>query len=221
MRLRHIPGAAEAVAAHPLVFDEQSAPCYRGRWQEAFAAETAVGEPARRPSLHLEIGMGRGRFLLAAAAADPRVNFLGLEKREEVILQALERIKNKQPPANLRILWLDASRLPEIFGPGEVEHIYLHFPDPWPKARHAKRRLTAEGFLAIYRAIMAPGGMLTLKTDNAQLFAWSQETFAADRWQALRIVENVPQEEAGIASEYEGRYRRQGKPIYLAEWRIK
>ncbi|NLF79601.1 MAG: tRNA (guanosine(46)-N7)-methyltransferase TrmB [Clostridia bacterium] len=221
MRLRHIPGAAEAVAAHPLVFDEQAALRQKGRWHQAFAADNEAEPAEGLLPLHLEIGMGRGRFLLAAAAADPRINFLGLEKREEIVLQALERIKNKRQPANLRILWLDVCRLPEIFAPGEVEHIYLHFPDPWPKARHAKRRLTAPGFVAVYRAIMAPGGILTLKTDNAPLFAWSQETFAADQWQALRIEESIAQEETGIVSEYEGRYRRQGKPIYLAEWRIK
>jgi tRNA (guanine-N7-)-methyltransferase len=208
MRLRHIPGAAAAVAASELVVDEQSAPQLKGRWQEVFANPQPI---------HLEIGMGRGRFLLAAAMAYHELNFLGLEKREEVIMQALERMK--QPPPNLRLLWLDAARLAEVFSPGELEHIYLNFPDPWPKARHAKRRLTAPGFLAFYREILAPGGVLTLKTDNAALFEWSQESFQQAGWQALRLAADLPQEQAGISSEYERRYRRQGKPIYLGEWR--
>ncbi len=212
MRLRHIPGAAEAVAASPLVYDEKKASDHRGKWRELFV------NGADAP-LHLEIGMGRGRFLLAKALAEPNVDFLGLELRAEMIMEALER--TEEPPANLRFLWLNAALLTELFAPGEIDRIYLNFPDPWPKSRHAKRRLTAESFLRQYEQILAEDGELCFKTDNADLFRWSLWSFQEAGWQEISSTTDQPWEEAGVISEYETRYRRKGIPICCGKWRKK
>lgn len=208
MRLRHIEGAAEAVAANQRVIGEQEAPDWRGKWQQLFAAE-------KRP-IHLEIGMGRGRFIIASAAACPDISFIGLELREEVIMQALERYG--ELPDNLRILWLNAAMLEEVFAPGEVERIYLNFPDPWPKNRHYKRRLTWNDYLLKYQHILTAGGSLRFKTDNRQLFDWSVERFSENGWLQQLLSYDLPLEDAGVISEYEARYRRRGLPIYCGQW---
>lgn len=208
MRLRHIAGAAEFVAAHPQVIQEQQALSLPGQWPEVFA---------NSHPLHLEIGMGRGRFLLSAAQAEPQINFIGLELCEEVIMQALQRYQ--QLPENIRILWLNAQLLDQVFAPGEIAKIYLNFPDPWPKNRHAKRRLTWDDYLQKYRRVLAAAGTLRFKTDNPQLFDWSRARFAANGWEPLTLSHDLPLEESGIISEYEARYRRLGQPICCGEWR--
>lgn len=208
MRLRHIPGAADAVADCKAAFDQQGAPGLKGRWREHFANT--------RP-IHLEIGMGRGHFLLASALAHPELNFIGLELREEMIMQALERIDTLPP--NIRFLWLNAQMIGEVFAEGEIAAIYLNFPDPWPKARHAKRRLTAASYLQQYGRILKDDGIVRFKTDNPELFAWSVESFKAEGWQVLNLSPDLPLAESGIISEYETRYRRLGQPIFFGEWR--
>lgn len=208
MRLRHIEGAAEFVANNERVIEEQEALALPGHWQELFANE--------RP-LHLEIGMGRGRFIMASAAAYPQFNFVGLELCEEVIMQALQRYG--ELPENVRILWGNAKLLSQIFAPGEVARLYLNFPDPWPKNRHAKRRLTWDDYLQQYQHILDDEGTLRFKTDNPQLFDWSVARFAANGWEALALSHDLPLEDAGIISEYETRYRRYGQPICCGEWK--
>ena len=210
MRLRHIPGAAEAVAASPFVLDEKEGQEHRGHWRELFGNDAP---------LHLEIGMGRGMFILAQAAANPDIDFIGLELREEMIMEALERVE--AIPVNLRFLWVNAGVLPELFAPGEVDRIYLNFPDPWPKSRHAKRRLTAGSFLQQYADILSADGILRFKTDNADLFHWSRNSFSENGWEELSCTFDQPREEAGIISEYETRYRRKGIPICCGQWRKK
>ncbi len=203
MRLRNIPAAKEFVAQSPLALDEAAALAKAGAWRFAF--------PNQGP-LHLEIGAGRGRFLAESALASPDLNFLGLELREEMIMQALAKLASA--PANLLFLWMNAARLGEVFAPGEVDLIYLNFPDPWPKARHAKRRLTAPDFLAMYGRILKPGGALRFKTDNPALFQWTELNFSAAGWQILERETDLPLARSGIVTEYESRYRRQGQPIY-------
>ena len=154
MRLRHIPGAAEAISAHEMVFTYDEAVANKGKWSKVY--------PNKQP-LHLEIGMGRGKFVFASANAYPKINFLGLEIREAVIYTALER--GVHIPSICRFLWMDAARLSEVFDQGEIDKIYLNFSDPWPKARHAKRRLTASTYLEQYRYILSAEGTIRLRTN--------------------------------------------------------
>ncbi|MCR4963014.1 MAG: tRNA (guanosine(46)-N7)-methyltransferase TrmB [Firmicutes bacterium] len=210
MRLRHIPGAAAAVCQNPLVLTEEEAVSHKGQW-----LRFSGGRP-----LHLEIGMGRGRFIFSAAQADAAGFFIALEVRPEMVLQALQRFAGEEDagqPGNLRLLWCDAARLADIFAPGEVSTIYLNFPDPWPKNRHQKRRLTAPSFLSVYQHILQEQGQLCFKTDNLPLFEWSKENFLAGNWHIQHISNDLPLAESAIVTEYESRYRKRGQPIfYLA-----
>ena len=205
MRLRNIPGAQAVVAASPLVLREPDALPFRGRWQEAF--------PVARP-LHLEIGMGRGLFITTLAAQTPDVNYLGLEQQDEMIFKTLGRLAADAPPDNLRFLWLNAVSLRELFAPAEVDRIYLNFPDPWPKRRHAGRRLTAPPMLRAYREILSPRGELRFKTDNEALFDWSLENFQMDGWQLSTVSRDLSVEQSGVLTEYENRFRGHGQPIF-------
>jgi len=204
MRLRKIPGALEFVTQHDDVLNEIQAAGYVGKWNTLFGAE----QP-----LYLEIGMGRGRFIITSARQNPNINYLGLELREEIIMQAIERMPAALP--NLRFLHMNAAALPELFGKEEVDRIYLHFSDPWPKARHAKRRLTAMPFLEQYLQILKPQGELYFKTDNADLFVWSVENIVAAGFVLLEREDNLPEERTGIQTEYESRFRKKGVPIHF------
>ncbi len=205
MRLRHDPAAAAFVAACPLALQEKEALLQRGHWAALFGNDAPIC---------LEIGMGRGRFLTTAAAANPAVNYLGLELRPEMVMQAALRLRTEMALQNLRFLQLDAALLPELFAPGELSQIYLHFPDPWPKARHAKRRLTTPQLLACYYHLLCSGGELYFKTDNPALFAWSLENFRASSFHLVAVCEDDPLQDGQIMTEYEARYRQQGIAIH-------
>lgn len=205
MRLRRIPGTKEKLAATGDILVKNPS-AHRGRWQSYFAA------PA---PLHLEIGCGRGLFITTAAQQDPQHNYIGLELREEMIAESIQRLDG-DTPGNLCFLWQDASLLSETFAPGEVEKIYLNFSDPWPKKRHAKRRLTHPNFLQHYQQVLPPGGLLQLKTDSLSLFDFSLDTLQQQGW---RIVEqdrayHLTIDPDNILTEYEMRFRRQGKELY-------
>ncbi|MCL2678645.1 MAG: tRNA (guanosine(46)-N7)-methyltransferase TrmB [Clostridiales bacterium] len=206
MRLRRQPQAKIAVQASPLVLPDPLA--LRGKWRGLLG-------PA---PLRLEIGMGRGRFITAQALSDPQSSYLGLDFREEMVFLALSRLQGHEP-ANLRFLWCNAALLPEIFAPGELDGLYLNFPDPWPKARHAKRRLTHELFWRQYAQVLAEGGEIRLRTDARDFFEWSLESLRGGPFALLQADYDAPLPEAGEASEYEERYRALGQSIYSAEWR--
>ena len=139
MRLRNVPGADAYLTAHPLVIKNETR--YRGTWKETF-------QNPENP-IHIEIGMGKGQFLLTLAKENPSINYIGIERYSSVLLRALERFDNDEEYKdvnNIRFICMDATNLPEVFAVGEIDKIYLNFSDPWPKARHAKRRLTSKQF---------------------------------------------------------------------------
>ena len=146
MRLRHIPGAEEAIAESPYVVQEPRQ--YRGRFRDLFGNENPI---------RIEVGMGKGRFIMEMAQTHPEMNFIGVERYSSVLLRALQKRAELDLP-NIFFLCIDAKELPEIFAPGEVERIYLNFSDPWPKDRHAKRRLTSPDFMKVYDQVLAAGG---------------------------------------------------------------
>ena len=211
MRLRHIAGSRDKLLELPeLVLCGESAPA--GRWRDYFA-----GRGAGAKELCLEIGCGRGRFINELAVAAPDKAFIGLELHEEVICQALEKyFARPRPVDNLAFLWLNANELQGCFAPGEVDKIYLNFSDPWPKKKHAKRRLTYDKYLAVYAGLLREGGELCMKTDNRQLFEFSLDRLLACGWRLLEIDWDYP--ECGASddrpTEYEMRFRRLGQPIY-------
>lgn len=211
MRLRRIPEAKEAVGASELCFKEPLA--MRGCWREI------AGE---RP-VYLEIGMGRGAFIIGHALTEPHNFLLGLEFREEMLFLAEKKLREQMAlkglfavPGNLRFIWGNAMLLTELFAAGEVDNIYLNFSDPWPKARHDKRRLTHAGFLAQYEQILAEGGRIYFRTDNEAFYDWSLSSFRESPFTLLAASRQAELPSDGIISEYEKRYRSLGQPIFTA-----
>ena len=205
MRLRNIPGANEAVAASPYCI--QNAAEHRGQWHAFFENDHPI---------HIEIGMGKGRFLMDLAALHPEINYIGIERYTSVLLRAVQKMDTLQLP-NVHFLCEDAAKLPEIFAPEEVDRIYLNFSDPWPKDRHAKRRLTSRQFLERYDKVLKGDGQIEFKTDNVGLFDFSLEEIDAAGWNLDAFTRDLHHDtamnEGNIMTEYEEKFSSKGNPI--------
>ena len=206
MRLRNIPGADEVIASSP--YCVQNAASLAGNWQSIF--------PQKQP-LHIEIGMGKGQFIMGMAKAHPDINYLGIEKYTSVLLRAVQKMEAEESPIDsLRFLCFNAEDIAEIFAPGEVDRIYLNFSDPWPKDRHAKRRLTSSAFLDRYDKILKKGGHIEFKTDNQDLFRYSLESIPEAGWQVTSHtfdLHHSDMAEGNVMTEYETKFSAEGKPI--------
>ncbi len=206
MRLRNVKGAREALAECAYVETEPETD--RGAWEAVFGN----GNP-----IHVEIGMGKGKFLLELAALHPEVNYVGVEMYASVLVRAAEKLAEGPELPNLRLLNVQAEALETIFAPGEVERIYLNFSDPWPKARHAKRRLTSPAFLKRYEGFLKEGGLLEFKTDNRELFEYSLESIRSGGWRLLGHTFDLHGDEAlctgNVMTEYEQKFSGQGQAI--------
>ena len=209
MRLRNIPRAESVLEACKEVVKNPESLC--GHWNQEFQNE--------RP-LHIEIGMGKGQFLLTLAAENPQINYVGIERYSSVLLRAVEKFQELEAegkaPANIRFICMDANDLPTVFAPAEVSRIYLNFSDPWPKDRHAKRRLTSTRFLERYNNILTPEGRVMFKTDNKDLFDFSLEQVEEAGW----ILENHTYDlhhseynEGNVMTEYEEKFSAKGNTI--------
>ncbi|MCD7884339.1 MAG: tRNA (guanosine(46)-N7)-methyltransferase TrmB [Lachnospiraceae bacterium] len=208
MRLRNIPGSREAIAASEFVISEESMKDQKGRWDTVFT---------RAQPLYLEIGMGKGRFIMEMAAKYPDRNFIGIEKYSSVLIRALEKRQQQEDLTNLLFLRMEAEELTDVFAPGEVAGIYLNFSDPWPKDRHAKRRLPGREFLARYDQILTPDGRVEFKTDNRELFDFALEEARVSGWQLEGCTYDLHADEkmvrGNIMTEYEERFSSKGNPI--------
>ena len=206
MRLRRKAGVGEKIREYGAVLAEPRA---GGGWHEAF------GRPA---PLWVELGTGKGRFISELASREPGVNLVGIEAQLDVLYQAAKKVA-AQGVTNVRLLHFDAACLPAVFAPGEIDRLYINFCDPWPKKRHAKRRLTNRRFLARYREVVRPGGRLCFKTDNAAFFAFSLEEFAAAGLTVVSITRDLHADEPqdNIMTEYEAKFRALGVKICRCE----
>ena len=210
MRLRNVPGADAYLTAHPLVIKNETR--YRGTWKETF-------QNPENP-IHIEIGMGKGQFLLTLAKENPSINYIGIERYSSVLLRAVEKFDRDEyrELENIRFICMDAKELDKVFAPEEVDKIYLNFSDPWPKARHAKRRLTSKEFLKRYEGILAQHGKVEFKTDNTELFDFSLEQIEeAKGWELLAhtfdLHHNEEMNKGNIMTEYEAKFSAKGQPI--------
>ncbi|TLG76654.1 tRNA (guanosine(46)-N7)-methyltransferase TrmB [Culicoidibacter larvae] len=210
MRLRNIPYAKEKLANHPeLVILDGSV--HKGAWHEVFGNSNPIA---------IEIGMGKGRFVIEMAKAHPAINFIGIERFDSVLVRALERgLEDPQCPPNLRFLHLDAELLTDNFADAEVTSVYLNFSDPWPKKRHAKRRLTAPQFLSRYQQILMADGYVCQKTDNMHLFESSLLSVNNYGMELLMVSLDLHNSdfEGNIMTEYEEKFAAKGQPIYRLE----
>ena len=178
----------------------------------------------KRP-IHLEIGCGKGNFAVGMAAMHHEANFIAMEKIADVACLALEKAEKAKDtrPDNLRFIIGDAKNLIEYFPEHSVDCIYLNFSDPWPKAGHAKRRLTYHTFLEIYKTLLKDGGLLRLKTDNEGLFDFSLEEFEAFGLKlefVTRDLHNSDMNDGNVMTEYEKNFSDKGQPIYSAHVRF-
>ena len=206
MRLRNIPGAREAVAESAYCISDPAD--MRGRWQHFLNNEAPI---------HMEIGMGKGKFLMQLAELHPEINYIGVERYASVLLRALQKLE-EHPLPNVHFLCIDAIHLPDYFAQGEIAQIYLNFSDPWPKDRHARRRLTSLTYLNIYEQILLPESRLEFKTDNQELFTFSMEEITnAPAWRleaSTRDLHHGPVlNEGNIMTEYEEKFSEAGNPI--------
>ena len=206
MRLRNIPGAKEAVMESAFVVQRPQEK--KGGWAQVY--------PQTGP-IHIEVGMGKGQFLMELARRNPQVNYLGIEMYDSVLLRALQRMAEIDELPNLLFMREDARLLPEIFRKGEVEKIYLNFSDPWPKARHARRRLTSREFLSRYEQVLPSGGKIEFKTDNTELFRFSMEEITEAGWHLEKYTydlhHNDEMNAGNIMTEYEEKFSSRGNPI--------
>lgn len=180
----------------------------KGKWQSIFP---------KQQKLYLEIGMGKGQFLLGNAVKNPQINYLGLEKYDSVIVQAAEKITPLELN-NIHLLNKDAGNLLDYFDKGELDGIFLNFSDPWPKARHAKRRLTSKYFLEKYKEILKDDAFIAFKTDNLPLYEYSLESFKDNGYKVVEQSLNLHTEFSDvITTEYEDRFSKKGNPIYYVK----
>lgn len=207
MRLRNITGAREVISESPYVVQEEMQPRCAGNWKNIFG---------NRQPVHIEIGMGKGKFIHTMAKEHPDINYVGIEKYSSVLLRAVRKMEQEYLP-NLKFLRIEAENIAVVFGPGEVERIYLNFSDPWPKDRHAKRRLPSRDFLARYDRILSGDGSLEFKTDNRELFDFGLEELKAAGWELEALTYDLHSDEklmqGNVMTEYEEKFSSMGKPI--------
>ena len=205
MRLRNIPGARETIAESRWIVQDPAS--VKGKWRERFGNEHPI---------HLEIGTGKGKFINQLAVENADINYVGIEKYSSVLIRALDKLDASQAQ-NLLFIRGDAELICEYFDEGEVDRIYLNFSDPWPKDRHAKRRLPSKEYLRRFAQILKEEGTIEFKTDNRALFDFAVEEVEAGGFQILKItydLHNDPEMNRGnIMTEYEERFSAKGNPI--------
>lgn len=206
MRLRNIPGSREMIAENIWCIQEPEK--QKGNWHQLFGNTNPI---------HIEIGMGKGQFIMALAERNPNINYIGIEKYSSVLLRALQKM-DETPLDNVKFIRMDAENITEVFSKDEVDRIYLNFSDPWPKDRHAKRRLTSKEFFARYDQFLKKDGRVEFKTDNVDLFDFSLEQVALANWNLSAFTRDLHRDETmnqgNIMTEYEQRFSAMGNPIH-------
>ena len=207
MRLRNVRGSRETIAADECVLhDPEEQRAQKGRWHELFGNDHPI---------HIEVGMGKGQFIMTLAQQNPDINYIGIEKYSSVLVRALEKYHTYDAD-NIFFLRMDAEDIVDVFDQNEVDRIYLNFSDPWPKDRHAKRRLTSPQFMAVYDQILCPEGKVEFKTDNRGLFDYSLEAIPEAGWEIEMHTFDLHHSEyaeGNVMTEYETKFSGEGKPI--------
>lgn len=207
MRLRNIPGADEVIINSPYCINDPQN--YKGTWK---ASVFKNNNP-----LFVEIGMGKGQFITTLALNNPDINYIGIERYTSVCLRAVQKVEDMDIP-NLRFICIDAGEIENFFEKEELDQIYLNFSDPWPKDRHAKRRLTSSVFLNRYDVVLSKNGHIEFKTDNIDLFNFSLEEIEATApWHidasTFDLHNDSSLNEGNVMTEYEEKFSSLGNPI--------
>ena len=206
MRLRNVPGAREVMIENKYVFTEPEG--MKGTWKDVFGNSNPV---------HIEIGMGKGVFITTLASQNPDINYVGIEKYSSVLIRAIEKCEDIEIK-NLRFIRMEAEYIQDVFEKDEVDRIYLNFSDPWPKDRHAKRRLTSKQFFERYDGILKKDGIVEFKTDNDLLFQFSLEQVPEAGWNLDKFTWDLHNDEemvkGNVMTEYESKFSAMGNPIH-------
>lgn len=211
MRVRYRQGAAQLLAEYPQ-FVANEPEKWQGKWYERFKNDHPI---------HIEIGTGKGQFIIEMARLHPEINYIGIDMQVSVLSMALDKLI-ENPLPNLQLLHVDGRTLTQYFAEGEIDRIYLNFSDPWPKAKHEKRRLTSKNFLATDEKILKPNGEIHFKTDNRALFEYSLSSFS----KYGMILEQVwldlhnSNYEGNVMTEYEEKFVAKNQTIYRVEARF-
>ena len=207
MRLRNITGAREVIVDSPYVVQEAVQSRCPGRWNKIFGNENPI---------RVDIGMGKGKFIYTMAKEHPYINYVGIEKYSSVLIRGIQKLE-ADPLPNLYFIRMEAEEITSVFAQGEADRIYLNFSDPWPKDRHAKRRLPSREFLRRYDEILVADGVIEFKTDNHDLFQFALEELEPAGWKILQMTEdlhhNAQMMEGNVMTEYEERFSSKGNPI--------
>ena len=206
MRLRNVAGSREVIGESRFVI--QNPDMWKNSWKELFGNDNPI---------HIEIGMGKGRFIMDMARIHPEINYVGIEKYSSVLIRGVQKMEEEKLP-NIYFIRMDATEITDVFGQGEVDRIYLNFSDPWPKDRHAKRRLPSHEFLTRYDVILSKEGRLEFKTDNKELFNYAMDELPVAGWHAEQVTFDLHHDalmmEGNVMTEYEERFSSKGNPIY-------
>jgi len=206
VRLRNVKGAKEIIeSSNYVVLDYKK---YRGNYNKLFKNNNPI---------YVEIGMGKGKFIIDNAIKYPNINFIGIEKYDSVVVRAIQKLEDKDIP-NLKIIRMDALEITDVFD-REVSRIYLNFSDPWPKDRHEHRRLSSDIFLKKYDLIFKDNKNIVMKTDNRNLFEYSVKSFVNYGYKINDISLDLHQAnyQDNIMTEYEEKFVSKGSPIYMID----
>lgn len=206
MRLRKVKGAKEEIEASKYIINNYEE--YIGRYNKLFNNNNPI---------RIEIGMGKGKFIMNQALTNPDINFIGIEKFDSVLVRAVEKIEELEIP-NLKLIRMDALDIDKVFK-NEIDTLYLNFSDPWPKNRHALRRLTSSVFLDKYDSIFKGTKRIVQKTDNRKLFEYSLISFVEHGYKIEKISLDLYSDDIkdNIPTEYEEKFALKGQNIYMVE----
>ena len=206
MRLRKVKYADELIKENQdiIIFSPEN---LKGKWKTIFKNDNPI---------EIEIGCGKGKFITELAKKNPDINYIGIEKFNSVIVRALEKLISN-PLKNVKLIRIDAENITNIFSKQEINNIYLNFSDPWPKNRHAKKRLTSLKFLKRYESVLSQDGYIIMKTDNFKLFEFSMMSFNSNvkfniKKINLDLYRNLPDD--NVQTEFEKKFSEKGNSIF-------